>query len=178
MNTKVYVPICIALFWVAKPSDQAVAAIDSAGAANDAQTSIGYNPTTGEVFIDAPSGVDLTSFRVESTASVFTGAPAENLILPPGGFDRDDDEVIFKSTVGSTFGSLSFGNVAQTGLTEVFLLSDWSVTGSLDVGGGLGDVDLIYGARVPEPTGLATAAIFLLSSVHVLRWRSRRVRSN
>jgi hypothetical protein len=52
--------------------------------------------------------------------------------------------------------------VAQSGLSQEFVLSDLTVVGSLAGGGGLGDVDLIY---VPEPAsgvvcGLGTLAMF------------------
>ena len=69
------------------------------------------------------------------------------------------DNNIFKATFGSSFGSLSFGNVAQTGLSEDFVLNDLTVVGSLAGGGDLGDVDLIY---VPEPASALLLAIGLL----------------
>ena len=54
------------------------------------------------------------------------------------------------------FSSLSFGNVAQSGLSEGFVLADLTVVGSLAGGGPLGDVDLIY---VPEPSTLLLVAL-------------------
>ena len=80
-----------------------------------------YNAITGEVAVDAPAGTDLTSINIDSAGSIFTGDAASNL---GGSFDNDSDNNIFKATFGSSFGSLSFGNVAQTGLGEEFLLSD------------------------------------------------------
>jgi len=112
----------------------------------DGQTSIIYNPSTGEVAVDAPAGVELTSINVDSAGGIFTGAASANL---GGSFDNDADANIFKATFGGSFGSLSFGNVAQTGLAQDFVLNDLTVVGSLAGGGALGDVDLIY---VPEPT--------------------------
>ncbi len=88
-----------------------------------------------------------------SAASIFTGDTAENL---GGSFDNDADNIIFKATFGSSFGSLSFGKGAQPGLSEEFVASDLTVVGSLAGGGGLGDVDLIY---VPEPS---TLVLFVL----------------
>ena len=122
------------------------AAVAPDGIAGDSQTSIGYNPSTGEVFVDAPAGVELTSVNVDSAGGVFTGTAAANL---GGSFDNDADGNIFKATFGGSFGSISFGNVAQTGLTQEFVLGDLTVVGSLSGGGDLGDVDLIY---VPEPS--------------------------
>ena len=132
------------------------AAVAAGGQAGDQQTSVGYNSTTGEVWVDAPAGTDLTSINVDSSAGIFTGEAAENL---GGSFDNDADNNIFKATFGSSFGSLSLGNVAQTGLSEQFLLSDLTVVGSLAGGGALGEVDLIY---VPEPS---TLVLLLLGSV-------------
>jgi hypothetical protein len=124
------------------------AAVRPNGAAGDGQTSISYNPATGEVAVDAPAGKQLTSVNIDSAGRIFTGAPAMNL---GGSFDNDGDGNIFKATFGSSFGSLSFGNVAQPGLTQQFVLNDLSVVGSLAGGGALGDVDLIY---VPEPASI------------------------
>ena len=79
---------------------------------------------------------------------MFTGQPAQNL---GGSFDNDSDTNIFKATFGASFGSIRFGSVATVGLSEQFVASDLTVIGSLEGGGSLGDVDLIY---VPEPPGL------------------------
>ena len=73
-------------------------------------------------------------------------------------FDNDVDTNIFKATFGGSFGSISFGNVAQAGLTEEFLLGDLTVIGSLAGGGDLGNVDLVY---VPEPTSVVLLAVGL-----------------
>jgi hypothetical protein len=135
-------------------------AILPGGTRDDGQTSIVYYAQTGEVAVDAPAGTELTSVNIESTAGIFTGDPAENL---GGSFDNQDPHNLFKATFGSSFGSLSFGNVAQAGLTQEFLLTDLAVVGSLTGGGALGDVDLIY---IPEPASgllllLGTAALVL-----------------
>ena len=98
------------------------AAIRSGGTQSDGQTSIVYNPATGEVAIDAPSGAELTSLDIASAAGVFTADAAESL---GGSFDIDSDQNIFKATFGAAFGSLSFGNVAQAGLSQEFVLGDF-----------------------------------------------------
>ncbi len=141
------------------------AAIAPGGQPNDAQTSIVYNVQTGELGVDAPAGMELTSINIDSAAGAFTGDPARNL---GGSFDNDADGNIFKATFGSSFGSLSFGNVAQPGLAEQFLLDDLSVVGSLQGGGALGDVDLIY---VPEPSGVV---LLILGALVFLRHGSQR----
>ena len=84
------------------------------------------------------------------------GAAATNL---GGSFDNDGDGNIFKATFGGSFGSLSFGNVAQSGLSEEFVAGDLTVVGSLAGGGDLGNVDLIY---VPEPSAIVLIALGLL----------------
>ncbi len=140
------------------------AAVRPNGQTGDGQTSLVYNPATGVLAVDAPTGTQLTSINIDSTAGIFTGQPAQNL---GGSFDNDSDGNIFKATFGSSFGSLSFGNVAQPGLDEQLLLSDLTVVGSLAGGGGLGDVDLIY---IPEPSSVL---LFILGALAVATCRYR-----
>ncbi len=130
-------------------------AVAAGGARADGQTSILYDARTGELAVDAPAGIELTSVNIDSAAGIFTGQAAQNL---GGSFDNDADGNIFKATFGSSFGSLSFGNVAQPGLAESFVLGDLAVVGSLAGGGGLGNVDLMY---VPEPAALMLLALGL-----------------
>jgi hypothetical protein len=143
------------------------AAVQPNGNRGDAQTSIIYDAGTGQLAVDAPAGVQLTSINIDSAAGIFTGQPAQNL---GGSFDNDSDANIFKATFGSSFGALSFGNVAQPGLSEPFVRGDLTVVGSLAGGGALGDVDLIY---VPEPSTLVLAAFGLLTAFAAIsqpRW--------
>jgi hypothetical protein len=130
-------------------------AVQPEGKAGDGQTSLSYNPATGEVAVDAPAGVELTSINIDSATGIFTGEAAMNL---GGSFDNDADGNIFKATFGGSFGSLTFGQVAQTGLSQEFLLGDLTVVGSLAGGGDLGNVDLIY---VPEPAAAILAIMAL-----------------
>lgn len=148
-------------------SAQGLAAISGGGTAGDGQTSIVYNPATGAFGVSAPEGVGLTSINIESAGAIFTGGPAENL---SGDFDIFKQDTIFKATFGSDFGTLSFGQVATTGLTEAFLLDDLTVDGSLATGGGLGNVDLIY---VPEPSSCVLLGLGLMSLIG-LAWRRNR----
>ena len=142
------------------------AAVAPGGMEGDGQTSIKYDAGTGEVSVDAPAGVELTSVNIDSAGGVFTGENAANL---GGSFDNDADGNIFKATFGGSFGSVSFGNVAQTGLAEEFVLNDLTVVGSLNGGGDLGNVDLIY---VPEPSS-AIVLILGLASMAISRRRRR-----
>jgi hypothetical protein len=143
------------------------AAIGQGGTEGDEQTSIVYDAGTGEVRVEAPAGTQLTSINIDSAGSVFTGEAALNL---GGSFDNDADNNIFKATFGSSFGSLSFGNVAQAGLSEEFVLNDLTVIGSLAGGGDLGNVDLIY---VPEPSAVVLLTIGLLGTVSLALRRRR-----
>lgn len=123
----------------------AYAAISAGGQIGDEQTTIIYNAITGEIAVDAPASTELTSINIDSAAAIFTGDPPMN--INPFGCCSDNN--LFKATFGGSFGSLSFGNVAQTGLSRDFVLNDLTVIGSLAGGGDLGAVDLIY---VPEPS--------------------------
>jgi hypothetical protein len=143
------------------------AALRPSGSPGDGQTSIVYNASTGQLAVDAPAAVQLTSVNIDSAAGIFTGDAAQNL---GGSFDNDSDANIFKATFGSSFGSISFGNVAQPGLSEQFVLGDLTVVGSLAGGGALGNVDLIY---VPEPSALVLSTMALVGLVGVLLGRSR-----
>lgn len=134
------------------------AALSPGGMVDDGQTSLIYNAGTGSIAVDAPSGTELTSINIDSAAGIFTGEAAANL---GGSFDNDADNNIFKATFGGSFGSVSFGNVAQAGLSEDFVLGDLSAVGSLAGGGDLGEVDLVY---IPEPSALGLILLGLLMS--------------
>jgi hypothetical protein len=114
----------------------------------------------------APPSVPIA--EAENT-SVFTGAygAGTNSL----GADRSaapglDHASPLDDFAGSSFGSLSYGNVAQSGLSEEFVLNDITVIGSLAGGGDLGNVDLIY---VPEPSTVLLAVLGVLGVI-ARRW--------
>jgi hypothetical protein len=143
------------------------AAVATGGTQGDGQTSVIYNANTGEVAVDAPAGTNLTSINIDSASSIFTGEPAQNL---GGSFDNDKDNNIFKATFGGSFGSLTFGNVAQPGLSQDYVAADLTVVGSLAGGGALGNVDLVY-IPVPEPSAVMLLALGLAGVVFTRRPR-------
>ena len=139
------------------------AAIMKGGGIGDGQTSIIYNADTGELAVDAPAGTELTLINIDSSASIFTGNRMNDNCSR---FFADcGPRNIFKATFGTSFGSLSFGNVAQAGFSEEFVRNDLTAVGSLAGGGDLGNVDLIY---IPEPSAMFLA---VLGIVGLLRWR-------
>jgi hypothetical protein len=109
--------------------------------------SVVYNAASGEVRIDLPLGLPLTSISIESDAGVLTGDRANNL---GGSFDFHNDRHLFKATFGSHFGSLSFGNVAAVGLDEATIRGDLSAVGTVLGASGLTQFDVIH-IPVPEP---------------------------
>ncbi len=98
------------------------------GVLDDDQTLLIYDALTGMVGVDGRAAVELTSIHIASAAGFLTGYAAHNL---GGSFDFDSDPQLLKATFGSSFGSLSFGTIAQPGLSEDFLLADLSLDGSL-----------------------------------------------
>ena len=137
-------------------------------------TSVVYSPDTGEISIRHVGPRELTSINIRSHAGIFTGAAALNVGSAVGGnFDIDQDDTLFKATFGSSFGSLSFGNVAQLGLSQDYLVLDLLVAGSLAGGGSLGPVAV---SIVPEPTSAVLLMLGLLALVTVGQERNRRAR--
>lgn len=143
------------------------AAISRGGVEGDEQTSIIYNATTGEIVVDAPASRELTSINIDSAAGIFTGGECRSSCQGCF-FTECSDDNIFKATFGGSFGSLSFGNVAQPGLSADFVANDLTVVGSLAGGGDLDDVDLIY---VPEPSAVLLLLLGVLT-MFVSRRRS------
>ena len=145
-----------------------LAATQPDGMHGNRQASVIYDASSGALSLDAVAGVELTSSNIDSAAGIFTGDPAVQL---GGSFDKHDDNNTFKATFGGSFGSLSFGNVAQPGLPEEFVLGDLTVIGSLAGGGDLGNVGLIY---VPEPSAKVPAILGLFAAC--LWYRLRLIR--
>jgi hypothetical protein len=141
------------------------AALSGPEGTGDGNATLVYDANTGRLAVEVP-GNELTSIFVTSESGIFTGDPAENL---GGAFDTDHDSDIFKATLGSSFGSLSFGHVAQPGLSEEFVIVDLTATGTLAGGGEIGAVDLRY---VPEPSSVMLLGLGLAGVLMPRRRRS------
>ena len=139
------------------------------GEPGDGQTSLVYDPGSGELSVDAPAGNELTSINITSDGSLFLGDKPPVL---DGAFDNFAADNIFKATFGGSFGSISFGQVLAPDLQRDALVADLTVVGSLSGGGDLGPVDLIV---VPEPTAIL---LFLLGIVAISRGSLGRHRND
>lgn len=121
------------------------AALTPGGMRADGRLSIIYDARNGGVEFESP--VDLASILIESDVGVFTG---DRIVR--GSFSPVDREhQLFQATFGDTLRSWSFGTPAEPGLTQPFVLSDFSVVGSNPDRVTIRDADLIY-IPVPEPS--------------------------
>ncbi len=123
----------------------------------DRGASVVYHAKSGELVLDLPVDVELTSINIDSLAGTFTADAAEHL---GGSFDIDTDTTIFKATFGS-FGSLSFGNVARPGLSDEFVVADLAITGSLPDGGKLDNVQIVF-VTIAEPSTIVLLCLSLV----------------
>ena len=135
------------------------ASVARGGDSGDGQTSIVYDPATGELSVDPATGKELTSINITSAGSKFIGDKPTAL---DGAFDNFAGDNLFKATFGGSFGNISFGNVLPAEMSEVDVSADLSVVGSLAGGGDLGEVDLVY---IPEPS---TLLMTFLAAISVL----------
>ena len=134
----------------------------------DDQTSIKYDPATGELGVGAPAGKDLTSINITSEGSKFIG---DKPAVLDGAFDNFAPDNIFKATFGGMFGAISFGNVLAPGMSADAVIKDLAVVGSLAGGGDLGDVDLCC---IPEPSAIVLTLLGLLAVFSERRMRNDR----
>ena len=133
-----------------------------------AEPSVGYDAASGEVWVEVPIGVEITSINIESKSGIFTGDPASWL---DGAFDNDSDTNIFKATFGGSFTTVSFGNVARTNLTQDFLQNDLTVSGSQAGGGIINDLPLAF---FPVPVPVPSAILLLTVAGACLVYSNRR----
>ena len=141
------------------------AALAGPGEPGDDQTSLVYDPTTGELSIDPAAGKELTSINVTSEGGKFIGDKPAAL---DGAFDNFAADNVFKATFGGMFGAISFGNVLPAGLSAAEVTADLSAVGSLAGGGDLGAVDLVY---IPEPSAIVLLCLGLAGALSMRRRR-------
>ena len=141
--------------------------IKKGGTSGDGQTSLVYNTGSGELSVDAPAGKDLTSINITSAGSMFIGDKPAAL---DGAFDNFAADNVFKATFGGSFGSIDFGAILPTGLSEDAVAADLSAVGSLAGGGDLGEVDLVY---IPEPSAIVLLALGLAAIAGLMRRTNR-----
>ena len=117
------------------------------GLLQDSNTSIAYDPDSGELAVDVPPNRRLSSLAISSASDVFI---PEN-VTEQANLDFIRQDQLFRFSPDG-FPSLRFGSIAPAGLTEDFVLGDLSVQGNL-VGSetALERVDLIYGPILDFP---------------------------
>jgi hypothetical protein len=126
-----------------------------------------YDPGTGHLTVDAPNGIKLSAFQLESTGSHLTGQ-CEHM---GGPFDVCTNSKVFK-LVTDGFETLDLGPVLQPDLRPNDLLDDLTIDGATLPSGfhvGTGAY-LVHPAFVPEPGSGA----LLLAAGWLLLWRHRR----
>ncbi len=88
-------------------------------------TFVTYDANDGSLRIESSNLV--TTLEIVSASGIFTGEPGRNL---RGTFDQDEDNRIFKlEPVGFT--DVSFGPVAEAGLSPEFIRGDLTINGSI-----------------------------------------------
>ncbi len=147
---------------------ESFSALSGPGTPGDAQTSLVYNPSTGQLSVDPPTGGALTSINIDSAGGRIQIANVDRTQFA-GSFDNVSASNLFKATFGSSFGAVSFGNALPSGLSRDAVIADLTSVGSLQGGGGLGNVDLVY---VPEPSTMAMLG-FGLVGLLAAAWRRR-----
>ena len=117
-----------------------------------------YNELDGELRVETVDPVGTISIASES--EIFT--QTENAINLDGDFDIARPDEIFKIDFGGGFGSVSFGNVAETGLTEEFINNDLNITGAPPLGAGGGTLsgkDVVVDLTILDTSGSAIDTI-------------------
>ena len=153
------------------------AALAPGGEIDDRRASIVYYAMTGEIAVDAPGDREFIGVNIDSAAHIFT-RNIRCVWLPShgstgGSGDCDTDTNLFVASFQGGFDYFSFGEVADAGLSEEFVLSDLTVVGSV-VGGvpgiaeGVADFDLVY-VPVPEPSALVLLSIGVVAVLAIGR---------
>jgi hypothetical protein len=90
----------------------------------DSELSLLYNSATGNIRLLVPDSVTITAVNLESASGIFINVPNDNIV---GFLDRFTTVNIFKMSIGQPIiGQMDFGNIAQTDLSEEYVLKDVS----------------------------------------------------
>ncbi len=155
----------------------ATPASDAEGEAGDVSFEVGqgsfviYNSNTGALRVETTTKI--TTLSVKSKSGIFTGSPAQNL---GNAFDVDSDDEIFKIDAAG-FSSLSFGNVAKTGLTEAFVRQDIDIEGSPLGGGVLGNRPIRFTIDATNLAGTSVITTAKVGDEFLLRVRAKDTRA-
>lgn len=136
-------------------------AATTSGSAGDGKPSITYNTATGEMAIDSNGTNGVNTFIIRSASGILNGAeptlPGSSFFTTNTNFEISQN--FFSPTLPANT-VFSLGNVAQTGLSEAFLLNDLTLQGGLS-----GNPNFLFDLQfVPEPSsalllGLGTLAL-------------------
>lgn len=112
-----------------------------------------YDPSTGNLTLDADGGVDLTAFQLESAGAFIIA----NYDAPAGAaIEEGTANVLSYFVFSGGFASADLGNVLATGLDQASLEA-LLTTASYSAGfGNSGEFDLVV---IPEPSSLALLAM-------------------
>ena len=128
--------------------------VATAGQAGDNNPDIIYDPATGDIKI-SPDGVNgINSIVLQSVAGIFTGSPPT---FPGSSFfttdsDKEVSQTFFQPAM--TNAPFDMGNIAQTGLSQSFLLGDLTMTG-----GSTGASNFQFTLITPEPASIGLLGI-------------------
>jgi hypothetical protein len=115
---------------------------------------VGYSASTGEIWFDdwyctsapqrsSPRADRIHTEKLISSSAIFTNHEAAAEVLS-GPFDRHYPERVFKLDAGGWGDVASFGRIAETGLSEEFLVADLRGSGAGTFCGTVADVGLSY----------------------------------
>lgn len=144
---------------------------------DDHRTTLVYDATNGEVSVEVEENASIDAILIESDSGIFVSNTAENL---GGADDVYNSNSVFKFS-GDAFESFSFGNIAETGLSEEFLLNDLTAIAFKHPRQSIaGPISLSY---VPEPSSQFLAGGMMLISAWYMRrrigpFRQQRLKCN
>jgi hypothetical protein len=154
--------VLFAVALVAMVGSMAQAAIPGGGVVGDDIISLVYDPSNGNLSVDA-AGKQWSTLEILSPSGMFTGTATPGLVLPPFDVFSPTKYFLLKTT---GLGDTDLGNVLAPGLSADQLAAELTVNGSVLPSGGLGNVDL---SVVPEPSSFIMIGLGLLGLLGLRR---------